>query len=169
MRQTIRILGIDPGSLATGYGIVEQHGFDLSFVGCGVVRSTPTLAMAERLKEIYEGIRAVIDSHAPHHAAIEEVFVAKNPGSAIKLGQARGVLLLAVSQCGLPLQEFSPKTVKQAVVGHGQAGKEQMQQAVRALLKLSASPSPDAADALAIAMCCANHLAVARAANRKRP
>jgi len=167
--ETIRILGIDPGSRATGFGIVEQQGFDLNFVACGVVKSTPALPMADRLKEIYQGICAVIGKHAPRHAAIEEVFVAKNPGSAIKLGQVRGVLLLATSQFSLPLQEFSPKVVKQAVVGYGQAGKDQMQQAVRALLKLSATPSPDAADALAVAMCCANHLAVSRAADRVKP
>jgi crossover junction endodeoxyribonuclease RuvC len=166
--QSIRILGIDPGSRATGFGIVEQHGFDLNFVACGVVKSTPTLAMGERLKEIYQGICAVIGKHDPQHAAIEQVFVAKNPSSALKLGQTRGVLLLAVSQFALPLQEFSPKAVKQAVVGYGQAGKDQMQQAIRALLKLSATPSPDAADALAVAMCCANHLAVSRAADRKK-
>jgi len=166
--KTIRILGIDPGSRATGFGIVEQHGFDLNFIACGVVKSTPSLAMGERLKEIYQGICAVIGKHDPHHAAIEQVFVAKNPSSALKLGQTRGVLLLAVSQFSLPLQEFSPKVVKQAVVGYGQAGKGQMQQAVRALLKLSATPSPDAADALAVAMCCANHLAVSRAADRKK-
>jgi len=166
--RAIRILGIDPGSRATGFGIVEQNGFDLNFVACGVVKSTPTLSMGERLKEIYLGICAVIGKHEPHHAAIEQIFVAKNPSSALKLGQTRGVLLLAVSQFSLPLQEFSPKVVKQAVVGYGQAGKEQMQQAVRALLKLSATPSPDAADALAVAMCCANHLAVSRAADRNK-
>ncbi len=167
MAETIRILGIDPGSRITGFGIVEQSGFDLNFVACGVVKSTPTLAMEERLKEIYQGIRAVINQHNPQHAAIEQVFVAKNPNAAIKLGQARGVLLLAVSQASIPLREFSPKAVKQAVVGYGQAGKGQIQQAVRALLKLSSSPSSDAADALAIAMCCANHLAVSRATDRR--
>lgn len=166
MTETIRILGIDPGSRITGFGIVEQNGFDLNFVACGVVKSTPTLAMEERLKEIYQGIRSVINQHNPQHAAIEQVFVAKNPNTAIKLGQTRGVLLLAISQSSLPLKEFSPKAVKQAVVGYGQAGKGQIQQAVRALLKLSAFPSSDAADALAIAMCCANHLAVSRSADR---
>ncbi|MBI5559342.1 MAG: crossover junction endodeoxyribonuclease RuvC [Deltaproteobacteria bacterium] len=166
MLKAIRILGIDPGSRTTGYGVVEQTGFDLTFVGCGVVKSTPELPMLQRLKEIYDGICGVIRRHEPHHAAIEQVFVAKNPSSALTLGQTRGVLLLAVSQFAMPLQEFSPKTVKQAVAGYGQAGKEQMQQAVRALLKLSATPSADAADALAVAMCCANHLAVSRAADR---
>lgn len=169
MAEAIRILGIDPGSRATGFGIVEQSGFDLNFVACGVVHSTPTLSMSERLKEIYQGIRAVINRHNPHYAAIEQVFVARNPNSAIKLGQTRGVLMLAISQASLPLQEFSPKAVKQAVVGYGQAGKEQIQQAVRALLQLSSAPSSDAADALAIAMCCANHLAVSRAAERIIP
>ncbi|MFH1218143.1 MAG: crossover junction endodeoxyribonuclease RuvC [Pseudomonadota bacterium] len=162
MKQFIRILGIDPGTRTTGFGIVEQNGFDVQFVSCGVIKSTVTLPMPRRLQEIYDGICNVIEKHTPHHAAIENVFVAKNPSSAIKLGQARGVLLLAASQFQLPLDEFSAKAVKQAVVGYGQAGKEQMQQAVRALLKLSATPSADASDALAVAMCCANHLAINR-------
>ena len=166
MGEAVRILGIDPGSRTTGYGIVDRDGFQLNFVSCGVIKSTVSLAMANRLQEIYQGICSVIETHQPHHAAIEDVFVARNPSSALKLGQARGVLLLAASQYNLPLQEFSAKAVKQAVVGYGQAGKGQIQQAVRALLKLSATPSSDAADALAIAMCCANHLAVSDAVSR---
>ncbi len=163
MADIVRILGIDPGSRITGYGVVEQNGFTLQFVGCGVIKSTLTLSMSERLKEIYDGICAVIEKYEPRHAAIENVFVARNPSSALKLGQARGVLLLAATQYHLPLEEYSAKAVKQAVVGYGQAGKGQIQQAVRALFKLSATPSADAADALAIAMCCANHLSISRA------
>ncbi|OKY74426.1 MAG: crossover junction endodeoxyribonuclease RuvC [Desulfobulbaceae bacterium DB1] len=168
MQRFIRILGIDPGTRTTGFGIVEQCGFDVHFVCCGVIKSTVSLPMHSRLQEIYDGICEVMEKHTPHHAAIENVFMAKNPSSAIKLGQARGVLLLAASKFHLPLQEFSAKAVKQAVVGYGQAGKEQMQQAVRALLKLSATPSSDAADALAVAMCCASHLAVNRVADKVR-
>lgn len=165
----LRILGIDPGSRTTGFGVIEQHGFDLHFVSCGVIRAETDQPMTKRLEAIYDGICAVIAEHKPDHAAIENVFVAKNPSSALKLGQARGVLLLAASQHRLPLQEFSAKAVKQAVVGYGQAGKEQMQQAVRALLRLSTSPSADAADALAVAMCCANHLALQGALPKEQP
>ncbi|MCB2183813.1 MAG: crossover junction endodeoxyribonuclease RuvC [Desulfobulbaceae bacterium] len=167
MSESVRILGIDPGSRTTGYGVIDQCGFHLNFIGCGVIKSTVSLPMHERLKEIYDGICAVIDKYEPQQASIENVFVARNPSSALKLGQARGVLLLAVSQSKMPIQEFSAKAVKQAVVGYGQAAKGQIQQAVRAMLKLSATPSSDAADALAIAMCCANHLAVSRAATKR--
>lgn len=163
MTKAVRILGIDPGSRITGYGIIEHHGFQVSFISCGVIKSTVTLPMAQRLNEIHQGICSVIADYEPRYAAIEKVFVAKNPSSALKLGQARGVLLLATAQYNIPIDEFSAKAVKQAVVGYGQAGKEQIQQAVRALLKLSATPSSDAADALAVAMCCANHLAVSGA------
>ncbi len=166
MVKPVRILGIDPGSRITGYGIIDHHGFQVSFVSCGVIKSTTTLPMAQRLKEIHQGICSVIADYEPGHAAIENVFVAKNPASALKLGQARGVLLLAASLYNIPIEEFSAKAVKQAVVGYGQAGKEQIQQAVRALLKLSATPSSDAADALAVAMCWANHLAVSSAVSK---
>lgn len=166
MAKSVRILGIDPGSRITGYGIIDHHAFQVSFVTCGVIKSTTTLPMAQRLKEIHQGICSVIADYEPQHAAIENVFVAKNPSSALKLGQARGVLLLAASLYNIPIDEFSAKAVKQAVVGYGQAGKEQIQQAVRALLKLSATPSIDAADGLAVAMCCANHLAVSGAASK---
>jgi crossover junction endodeoxyribonuclease RuvC len=156
----MRILGIDPGSRITGFGVIEQVGFHVEYVSCGVIKSTPDFTLPDKLKEIYDGICEVIEGYQPDFAAIENVFVAKNPNSALKLGQARGVLMLAARQYQIDLSEYSAKTVKQAVIGHGQAGKQQVQQAVRALLKLSATPSKDAADALAVAMCCSNHLAV---------
>ncbi len=151
------ILGIDPGSRITGYGLISKEGMRLSFVTCGVIRPAPKLAFADRLFEIYEGISQVIDKFSPDQMAIEDVFVAKNPRSALKLGHARGVLLLAGKSHGLPISEYTARTVKQTVAGYGQAEKAQIQQVVRVLLKLSGSPSEDAADALAVAICHAHH------------
>jgi crossover junction endodeoxyribonuclease RuvC len=156
--QTVRILGIDPGSRATGYGLIDREGSRLSFVACGVIRTSEKLSFPQRLKEIHDGLSEVIAGHRPQLVGIEDIFTAVNPRSALKLGHARGVLILAAMQEGLPLQEFSPRVVKQAVAGYGQAPKEQVQQMVRVLLKLSAAPSQDAADALAVAICLANHL-----------
>ncbi len=151
------ILGIDPGSRITGYGLVRQEGVRLSFVSCGVIRPDIKLAFADRLLEIYEGVSRIIEQHRPDQMAIEDVFVAINPRSALKLGHARGVLLLAGKTHGLAIGEYTPRTVKQAVTGFGQAEKAQMQQVVRVLLKLSGNPSEDAADALAVAICHAHH------------
>lgn len=164
MGDQVRILGIDPGSRITGFGVIKQVGFHVEYVSCGVIKSTPDFTQPDKLKEIYDGICEVIEGYQPDFAAIENVFVAKNPNSALKLGQARGVLMLAARQYQIDLYEYSAKTVKQAVIGHGQADKHQVQQAVRALLKLSATPSQDAADALAVAMCCSNHLAFSQRA-----
>ena len=155
--QPVRILGIDPGSRATGYGVIDCQGHALTFVTCGVIRTSEKKPFPERLEEIYEGIREVIAAYKPQLAGIEDIFTAINPRSALKLGHARGVLILATRQHGLPLEEYSPTVEKQAVAGYGQAPKEQVQQMVRVLLKLVASPSQDAADALAVAICRANH------------
>ena len=151
------ILGIDPGSRITGYGLIKQDGITLSFVSCGVIRPDTKLDFADRLFEIYEGISQVIKQHKPDQMAIEDVFVSINPRSALKLGHARGVLLLAGKTHKLPIAEYTPRTVKQTVAGYGQAEKAQMQQVVRVLLKLSGNPSEDAADALAVAICHAHH------------
>lgn len=156
--QAVRILGIDPGSRATGYGVIDSEGNRLSFVCCGVIRTSEKTPFSHRLKELHDGITEVIVGQRPQLVGVEDIFTAVNPRSALKLGHARGVLLLAVMQQGLPLREFFPRVVKQAVAGYGQAPKEQVQQMVRVLLKLSASPSQDAADALAVAICLANHL-----------
>ena len=155
--QTIRILGIDPGTRITGYGVVDKQGSQLSFVSCGVIRTSEKQPLSERLTEIHAGILEVIDRHGPQLAGIEDIFTAVNPRSALKLGHARGVLMLAVAQRGIPLEEFVPMQVKQAVAGYGKAPKEQVQHMVRLLLGLAASPSQDAADALAVAICRANH------------
>lgn len=155
--EAYRILGIDPGSRATGYGVIEKEVETLRYIACGVIRPSAKLALPEKLQVIYRGVSDVIEQHEPQIMAVENIFVSVNPMSALKLGHARGVIVLAGMQHDLPVKEFNAKTVKQAVAGYGQAAKAQVQQMVRVLLKLSASPSQDAADALAVAMCCANH------------
>ncbi len=123
-----------------------------------MIKSTPSLAFPLRIKEIHDGVRQVIETHGPQLAAVEDIFLAKNPSSALKLGQARGAILIAALSQGLAIHEFSARQVKQAVTGYGQAAKGQVQHMVRTLLALSADPSPDAADALAVALCLGHHL-----------
>ncbi len=151
-----RILGIDPGSRITGYGVVDSIRGKIGFVACGVVKTSPDFSFSARLNQIFDGINEVIQVHEPTVAAIEDLFLATNPRSALKLGQARGSAVVAVMQNGLQVYDYSPRFVKQAVVGYGQAGKTQVQHMVRVLLGLSVSPSSDAADALAVAICHAN-------------
>jgi crossover junction endodeoxyribonuclease RuvC len=150
------ILGIDPGSRATGYGVIAKKENRLYYVACGVIRLGDKYAFSDRLKIIFDGLCEVIETHKPAVAAVEDVFVAANPRTALKLGHARGVAVLAALHNGLQVHDYTPRMVKQAVVGYGNADKQQVQQMVRVLLQLSASPSADAADALAVAMCHAN-------------
>ncbi len=155
----MRILGIDPGSRITGYGMIDtSSGFARDFVSCGIIKPSTGLTLQDRLKELYDGIGEVVAKYDPDCAAIEDVFVSRNPGSALKLGQARGVLMLAVKHFNLVLYEFPAKVVKQAVAGYGQADKPQIQQAVKLLLQLDRVPGEDASDGLAVAICCANHM-----------
>ncbi len=151
-----RIIGIDPGSRITGYGVIDADRGRLRFVACGVVKTTIGYPFSHRLNEIFDGINEVVQVHGPVSAAIEDVFLATNPRSALKLGHARGAAVVAVMQNGLSVFDYSPRAVKQAVVGYGQAEKEQVQHMVRVLLALSGAPSADAADALAVAICHAN-------------
>lgn len=153
----MRILGIDPGSRIAGYGVIDKQGDCLKFVTCGVIKVNTELSFPERLKEIHDGICEVIEAYEPQKAAIEDVFISVNPQSALKLGHARGVLILSAMRYGLEVHEYSPRMIKQAVAGYGNAEKSQIQQMVRAMLCLSANPSQDAADALAVAICYANH------------
>ncbi len=155
-----RILGIDPGSRLTGYGVVESERGAIRFIACGVVRTTVSMPFAYRLDQIFTGINEVIQLHEPNEAAVEDVFLATNPGSALKLGQARGAAVVAIMQNHLDVADYSAKQIKQAVVGYGQAGKGQIQQMVRLLLRLKRTPSSDAADALAVAICHANQLRI---------
>ena len=151
-----RIIGIDPGSRVTGYGIIDSDRGQLGFVTCGVVKTTPDYPFAARLNEIFDGINEVVQIHNPDVAAVEDVFLSANPRTAIKLGQARGAAIVAAMQNGISVTDYSPRKVKQAVAGYGQAEKEQVQHMVRVLLRLKGQPSSDASDALAVAICHAN-------------
>ena len=152
-----RILGIDPGSRLTGYGIIDSIPGKVGFVACGVIKTTVKYPLANRLNEIFDGINEVIQLHDPEVAAVEEIFMSSNANSALKLGQARGAAVVAAMQNGLGVYDYSAKKVKRAVVGYGQAEKGQVQHMIRVLLGLSKEPSEDAADALAVAICHANH------------
>jgi crossover junction endodeoxyribonuclease RuvC len=148
----VRILGIDPGLRITGFGVIEQAGTKLRYITSGCVRSG-TGELAERLKVILDGLAEVIAANHPQQVAIEKVFVNVNPQSTLLLGQARGSAICAAVIAGLPVAEYTALQVKQAVVGKGHAKKEQVQHMVKRLLALPGDPSPDAADALACAIC----------------
>lgn len=145
------ILGIDPGSRVTGYGVIRQEGRHLEYLGSGAIR-TAADDMPTRLKRIYAGITEIITQFQPDMFAIEQVFMAKNPDSALKLGQARGTAIVAAVNQDLPVFEYAARLVKQTVVGIGSADKVQVQEMVTRILQLSAKPQADAADALAIAI-----------------
>ncbi len=146
------IIGIDPGSRLTGYGIIQKDGQKLSFVDAGTIR-TETKEMPERLKRIFAGIHRIVEFHQPTEAAVEQVFMAKNPDSALKLGQARGAAIAALVNQDLAVAEYTARQIKQSVVGYGAADKEQVQMMVMKILNLSIRPQEDAADALATAIC----------------
>ncbi|RPI46722.1 MAG: crossover junction endodeoxyribonuclease RuvC [Betaproteobacteria bacterium] len=148
----MRILGIDPGLRTTGYGIVDRTGNRLVYVASGCVRAEGA-ELPFRLKSILDGLHEVIALHAPQQVAIEQVFVNVNPKSTLLLGQARGTAICAAVLSGLPIAEYTALQIKQAVVGKGHAAKDQVQEMVRRLLGLAAAPGPDAADALACAIC----------------
>lgn len=150
--KAIRILGIDPGSRITGYGIVDFHLNHACHVasGCIQVRGGDLTA---RLRSIFDGITSIVDSEGPTEVAVEQVFFHRNAASALKLGQARGAALMAGVTRGLPLFEYSPNEVKQAVTGRGHAPKDQVQHMIKILLCLRELPASDAADALAVAIC----------------
>ena len=148
----IRILGIDPGLRITGFGVLDKTGNQLSYVTSGCIR-TPDGDLALRLKTILDGLEEVITGTKPDQVALEKVFVSKNPQSTLSLGQARGTAVCAAVLHQLPVSEYTALQVKQAVVGNGHAAKDQVQEMVKRLLKLAGDPSPDAADALACAIC----------------
>lgn len=154
----MRILGIDCGSVRTGVGVIESDGRRHSLIYTGAIHTKPSQAFSERLEQIHRGLSSVILTHQPELAAVEEVFNHANVQSALKLAHVRGVALLAVAQAGIPCNEYSPNAIKLSVVGYGKAQKHQVQLMVQTLLRLPEIPaSEDAADALAAAICCANH------------
>ncbi len=149
------ILGVDPGSLKTGFGVINCVGSKTEYVSSGVIR-IPDLSLPERLKIIFDSLTEIIEEYCPQEMAIESVFMAKSAGSALKLGQARGAAIVAAVNQELPVSEYEARKVKQSVVGNGAADKIQMQHMVKTLLKLPAAPQEDAADALGVALCHAN-------------
>ena len=153
----IRILGVDPGLRSTGWGVIEAAGSRLSFLACGSIETSSATPLADRLARIHSSLAALIEREGPHEAAIEETFVNRDPQSALKLGQARGAALAALALQRLPVSEYSANLVKKTVVGVGHAEKRQVETMVRALLPASPAATADAADALAVAICHAQH------------
>ncbi|MGO4735667.1 crossover junction endodeoxyribonuclease RuvC [Bosea sp. 2KB_26] len=157
MAQAIRILGLDPGLRKTGWGIITSEGTKLSFVACGCVESDGASPLSERLKQLHDGIARVIGSFNPDEVAVEETFVNRDPQSALKLGQARGIALVVPAIAGLSVAEYAANLVKKTVVGVGHADKKQVQAMIRVLLPKAETKSADAADALAVAICHSQH------------
>jgi len=153
----MRLLGLDPGLQRTGWGLIEARGNALRFLAAGVVTTLPGHDLAIRLDALYRGLQEVVAGHRPHAAAVEQTVVNVNADSSLKLGHARGVVLLAAAHAGLEVTEYAAKTVKRAVVGTGAAQKRQVAMMVRVLLPASGHLSGDAADALAVAICHAHH------------
>lgn len=165
MTSSARILGIDPGLRTTGFGVVDVHGADITYVASGTIgtQHLDTRALPERLKVLFDGIGEVVQRYQPTCACIEIVFVNVNPQSTLLLGQARGALITALVNAALPVAEYTALQMKQAVAGHGRAQKEQIQEMVRRLLSLPGLPGPDAADALGMAI---THAHAGRATQR---
>ena len=167
------ILGIDPGSRKTGFGIINYVSGRSEYVTSGVIR-LPNVELPERLRVIFENVTELVEQHGPHELAIEQVFLAKSAGSALKLGQARGAAIVACVAQQMPVSEYSARQIKQSVVGTGAADKEQVQHMVKVLLDLPATPAEDAADALAAALCHAHtrqsmiNIAGAKSVRRRR-
>jgi crossover junction endodeoxyribonuclease RuvC len=151
------VLGIDPGTALTGYGIVERQGSQLRAVDYGCLETLSTQALPQRLLEIHTGVLDLIDSHRPRFLGVERLFFNRNVQTAFAVGQARGVVLLAAAERGIPVFEYGPHEVKLAVTGYGRAGKDQVQRMVQLMLGMPSLPKPDdAADALAVAICLAH-------------
>jgi crossover junction endodeoxyribonuclease RuvC len=167
----VLILGIDPGTAVTGYGVVRvgTDGRTLSLVECGVIRTKPTQPLATRLREISEGVKELIARHRPNQLAVEDVFYAKNVRTTVVLGHARGVILLAGAEAQLEIHEYPPSDIKKAIVGNGAATKPQVQFMLTKLLRLKSAPQPsDASDGVAAALTCAMRIPFMRAAANAR-
>lgn len=157
IRQPVRIIGIDPGLRRTGWGVIEAEGNRLIYVACGSVEPPDDLPLSGRLLAIHEGLAAVLSDHKPSEAAVEQTFVNKDGVATLKLGQARGVAMLAPAMFGITVAEYAPNQVKKTVVGAGHADKQQIAMMLKILLPKAEPPSADAADALAIAITHAHH------------
>jgi crossover junction endodeoxyribonuclease RuvC len=157
MRRPIRILGIDPGLRRTGWGVVEIDGNNLRYCACGSLATDAAASLAERLLAIHDGLRRVVEAHAPDEAAVEATFVSKDAAATLKLGQARGVAMLVPAIAGLPVAEYAPNLVKKTIVGTGHGEKAQIRMMVGVLLPKADPQTHDAADALAVAVCHAHH------------
>ena len=155
--QAIRIVGIDPGLRNVGWGVIEVDGARLAFIACGSIKTRADLPLAERLAQIHRGLAALIEESRPDEAAVEETFVNRDPQSALKLGQARGVALAAPALLGLAVAEYAANVIKKTIVGAGHAEKQQIAMMVKVLLPGCEITSPDAADALAVAITHAQH------------
>ncbi len=153
----MRLIGLDPGLRRTGWGVIEVSGNRLTHVANGTVGSEAALSLAERLSQLFDALTAVIAEYSPDEAAVEETFVNRNPSSTLKLGQARGAVLLAPAQSGIPVAEYPANLIKKALVGNGHADKNQIQAMVSILLPGAKTTGADAADALAVAVCHAHH------------
>ncbi|MFI4919540.1 MAG: crossover junction endodeoxyribonuclease RuvC [Legionellales bacterium] len=147
------ILGIDPGSRITGYGLIKESNCKLEYIDSGCIRTSPAGELSQKLLQIYDGICQLMDRHCPDEVAIEQVFMHQNPSSALKLGHARGVAMVAAASHRVKVSEYSARAIKQTVVGYGAAEKDQVNHMVVQLLALNSAPQSDAADALAIAIC----------------
>ena len=151
----MRVLGIDPGTATTGYAVVDEDRGELRLVSLGVISTPAASPLPQRLQQIYTELRQLIELHNPEASAVEQLFFSRNERTAMSVGHARGVALLALANADLPIAEYTPMQVKQAISGYGSATKYQVQQMVRMLLKLDEVPQPDdAADAAAVAICC---------------
>lgn len=148
----MRVLGIDPGLQKTGWGVVDVEGSRLHYVASGLIRTNTKESLGARLAQLHRDLSAIVDAQAPQSAAVEETFVNKNPASALKLGQARGVVLAVPALYGLEVAEYSANTIKKSIVGSGHAAKEQMGMMIRTLLPACGEVSEDEADALAVAI-----------------
>jgi crossover junction endodeoxyribonuclease RuvC len=151
------ILGIDPGLQKTGWGIIKSNGSNLSFIACGTIKTNAAFPIEQRLAELHKHLSQVITLYTPEQAAIEETFVNNNPISSLKLGQARGALILSLSMAGLPVSEYAPNLIKKTVVGVGRAEKQQIEAMIKILLPGSKTDGADSADALAVAICHASY------------
>ncbi len=162
----MRLIGFDPGLRQTGWGVIESDGNRLGHVANGTVSTNASTDLASRLAELYDGLVRIIDQYSPVEAAVEETFVNKNPSSTLKLGQARGIVLLVPARAGVAVSEYTPNLIKKSIVGTGHAAKEQVQMMVGVLLPGTDIVNADAADALAVAICHAHHRASAEAIAR---